>query len=355
MNCTLFLTLFILIIILFNIFCNNEKFNAMEYRNALKSCIVGNSYFIYNKVGNNYYFLKKDKNTRKLIFEKFQSYCQIYRDESFKFEIVPQGTNNIGGYFRISLPNIDSSYSDIFRDVYIPKPNHESTNDKEIKYYIKSKDTRFFLMNKNTCTGNVCSLSPNHTINNIIYRPEEVCRGDGNGDPTIDSNYQYSPGLSTDEDPNRDRSILVSQSGMCPRDKPYPVNTKTQERETDFQYLYDVVNQRVKCSSQEAEAPFYIQEESLVVPCISPPCKSFNVPEGKCFTIHNDTVTIKEPSDVTNDLVETTPNNTINNSEIEGRKLFNIVCSNDDGRIDVDEEGISSEKMRPFTNIKLFD
>ena len=157
-------------------------------------------------------------------------------------------------------------------------------------------------MNKNSCTTNECTLNPNHTIDNIIYKPEQVCSGNGNGDPNVNSNYQYSTGLITDEDPTRDRSILVSQSGMCPRDKPYPVNTKVRETEPDFGYQYDVINQRVKCSSQipRSSNDYTLSNNNNTVDCTSPPCKSFNVPEGKCFTVHNNTVTIKNPSEVQN-------------------------------------------------------
>ena len=182
----------------------------MQYINELKSCVRGNKYFIYNNVGNNYYFLKKDNS--KLVFNI--DVLSKYRGESFKFNIVSSDGDNNGNFFVITLPNIDESYSNIFTNVNIVRPNYVSKNDKQIKYYIKSKDNRF-LMNKNSCTNNECTLNPNHTIDNIIYKPEEVCRGNGNGDPNVDSNYQYSTGLITNEDPNRDRSILISQSGMC--------------------------------------------------------------------------------------------------------------------------------------------
>ena len=53
----------------------------LQYINELKSCVRGNKYFIYNNVGNNYYFLKKDNS--KLVFEKYRCAQQIYRGESF--------------------------------------------------------------------------------------------------------------------------------------------------------------------------------------------------------------------------------------------------------------------------------
>ena len=50
--------------------------------------------------------------------------------------------------------------------------------------------------------------------------------------------------------------------------------------------------------------------------------------------------------------VSTTPSNTITNSEIETRKLFNIVCSCDTGNININE-GQSGRDFRTCVNVEI--
>ena len=51
----------------------------------------------------------------------------------FKFNIVSSDGDNNGNFFVITLPNIDESYSNIFTNVNIVRPNYVSKNDKQNK------------------------------------------------------------------------------------------------------------------------------------------------------------------------------------------------------------------------------
>lgn len=374
MDCCLIITLILIILIIFSIYNNckkiDENFNTLQVDQVFRNYITGgggyvntglntanffrniiplgqctnNQFFIYNEIEGNKYYLKKESGNLK--FERIENNDQ-YRtdtlDSTFKFTIVNINHNG-NKYFGIDLRGINSQIlKNNFMRAFIFKQNMESQRSDQIKYYIQSYNYGNFLMNK------ITTNSPNNIYNSqnldlFIYRPEDLCDGTGFGEENEGLKYKYSIGIETQEPNNRDKSILRSDSSICPEDFPYSTNEKSEVTDSEFNYEYQQVKQRSLCSNEQVMAPYYDESSGTTIPCDDPPCKSFTVPKGKCYINtpnqnNSKTVHIKDPTNMglsTLPQLELDDGSLITEEEIENRKLFNIVCACNTGNIAVD-------------------
>ena len=399
MDCCLIITLILIILIIFTIYNNykkiDEKFystqvdfafernlNSLGYVNTglVKPAFFGNivpleectnrQFFIYNEINGEKYFLKKEngalkfEHKRPLPSDSGRVPSSVYSFDintinTFKFTIV-----NNSNFFGIDLRDISSqTLKDNFIRCFIFKQNSGSKRSGEIKYYIQSYNYGHFLMNKTnkkegeTLSDDIYSMNNREqNLNSFIFRPQELCSGNGRGDENVGSNYAYSEGIETNENIDvsesptesiRDTSILRNRSSLCPQDYPYAVNESEDIIDSEFGYEYQRVTQRNRCSDLPPITRYYTpQPNAQLLACDDPPCKSFTVPEGKCyvntpneFGPPSQTVHIKDPSNmgisnlpkmILDDRTE------ITEEEIENRKLFNIICACQNGNIGVD-------------------
>ena len=345
MSCCLIITIFFILIILYILLNQNNKFFKLEHffdarfvTYNLDTCCQ-NDYFIVNRVGGKNYFLKQTNNV--LSFEEYINEDKLYEnntdEETYRFRIIRLETN-------YQIVNLTNNFSNII----IMKSGNVGDNQK-LKYRIQSITNGNFLMNKK---------DSDYDGNQVYLNPSEICNGNGIGNNR--RNYKLSVEgnpVNTEEISGRDTSILLSNSSMCPETYPYPINEFDPNDDNftdtdDFNIQYDKIKQRSKCSTQPPiiETQYFNNTSGNIIDCFKPPCKTFNIPRGECYTIENKTTTgngnEKYKVHIKN------PINLLTQNDLK-RLEFMIICYNCSGNIKTGREEDRTQLCTNCTNINL--